>query len=179
VRLARLSVRPLGGERVCGVVQVMSRPNVRGRTIIATISLAVGIVMSACYQERVNRSRQARTISTMIGYSQALKCYHEAHRCYPLGNSVGDMKKAISGHVDVAARSLPLSDGWGTVLEYRSNGSSFNLRSLGADHARDTSDVNGPRSEVSADIVVRDLVFVSYPAGKALTAAADGPCQSR
>jgi hypothetical protein len=97
-----------------------------------------------------------RTIAT------AVEAHHVDRGGYPAVGSLAELRPQVS---PVYIRALPEKDGWGSAYQYSSDGSSYEVRSLGSDSMREPRYVGGPVGDSEADIVFVDGKFVQWPAG--------------
>lgn len=111
----------------------------------------------------MQRSKQKRTIADMVEFARSINAYAEANHRLPLGNSAGEVGKAIHWNVRV--------DGWGHDFRYVTDGEQYWLISAGKDgqfeHQKAEEYLPNETKMFDADIVLHNSEWVQVPEGLA------------
>jgi len=111
----------------------------------------------------VQRSRQSRTMADMRMIGEGIELYQKDHSQYPV-NASGTVAD-LADHLRIYIRSYNTQDGWGTPLDYESDGLRYTIISYGRDGAIDLPYAYGPTGSYDDDIVFSGGNFLQWPEG--------------
>lgn len=87
------------------------------------------------------------------------EAYFVEHKSYPAATSL----KALTRQIRSYLRSVPQLDAWRSRWQVRVTADHYEIRSLGADKAKDDDAQHGAVENPNADILFRDGRFVQWP----------------
>jgi hypothetical protein len=101
------------------------------------------------------------TIERLHALGSAMEAYEDENDAYPPAATLDELADALE---TVYRADLPRVDGWGRPFELAMVNGVPEIRSLGADGARDTGEPRGEVDDPGADIVFFDEAFQQWPA---------------
>jgi len=131
--------------------------------VVAIIGLITAIAIPNLLNA-IQRSRQTRSINDMRTISNGLGIYQQDFAKFPVAASLADVTD-ISDELIPFIGNVPVLDGWTKTFQYKSDGDSYTLCSLGANFLADQPWESGFTTYFDEDIVLLDGFFLQIPEG--------------
>ncbi len=131
--------------------------------VVAIIGLITAIAIPNLLNA-IQRSRQTRSINDMRTISNGLGIYQQDYAKFPESASLADVTD-VSDELIPFIGNVPTLDGWGKIFQYKSDGDTYTLASLGGNFLADTPWESGFTSYFDEDIVILDGFFLQIPEG--------------
>jgi len=131
--------------------------------VVAIIGLITAIAIPNLLNA-IKRSRQTRSINDLRTISNGLSIYHQDVANFPRASSLDDLAN-ISDVLIPYIGTVPVLDGWSKTFQYKSDGNTYTLCSLGDNFIADMPWENGFTSHFDEDIVILNGFFLQIPEG--------------
>jgi hypothetical protein len=129
------------------------------RTIVwSVIAATMPVFLHYNREPPLNRGAQKKSMAEMRQISDAIEAFRKKTGKFPIADSVSSLQHQLQS-------PLPQTDGWGTPFHVQCLSNQYTITCFGADGRRDAVTPSGAVIESTADIILENGKFISYPEG--------------
>jgi type II secretory pathway pseudopilin PulG len=135
-------------------------------TAVAIVVGLAGTLAVRAYLNAIDRGLFKRQMANMRSIATSLDAYRSEHQTYPATESLDVLAESLSPKY---IKAFPSRDNWSHPFQYRSDGSSYTLYSVGKD-GYGSNCTAGVTTKLEDETCVVDGKFVRYPEDQAASA---------